>query len=201
MRTAYLAAAALCIAGGAQAQKVEQPASPTLETGIPAPMLKLSSFPRFYSGSEGLPPADPQAPDYWRADPKLYAGVDFGSNFGVETTFTNPGYQQGLRFRGTGPRLAEGVPMGVGGYDLDLAAKLTLPVDDRLSAFGTLGVSASARNYHDGNTFGVGPLGSLGATYKMNNKQTATVEVPLGMARKSISGARGGYGASLKLGF
>lgn len=194
--------AVLLAAGSAQAQLIAPLPTPALQAECPAALRKVPSFPRAYAGGEGLPPADPLALDIFRADPKLVAGVDLNSRLGIETTFTNPNYLEGMHYVGFGPRLAQGIPLGVGGFDLTLATCLNVPVDERLSAFGTLGVGALVRQHHEVSTLDVGPVASVGATYKLNSRQTATAEIPLGaMARKKMSGSTTGLGASVKLGF
>ena len=194
--------AALGVVANAHAQLFEPASVPTLQATTPRAMLELSPARRVYAGSDGLPPADPKAPDYYRADPKLYAGIIFNPYLGIEAKFTNPGYREGLYFVGLGPRQAKPVPLGVGGFDFETVGRLTVPVDDKLSAFGTLGVAAIARQRHYCKTLDIGPAGSVGATYKLNNGQTATAEIPLGAAaRKAMSGQSGGIGARLKLGF
>lgn len=202
MKAAHLAVtAALFAAGGAHAQLVDPPAAPVLETRMPFPMHNLPAYPGIYAGNEGLPPADPKAPDYFRPDLKLYTGIAFSPNFGVDLTFTNPDYREGVHFRGFGPRLAQGIALGKDGYNLDLTARATVPVTEEVSAFGTAGVSTGVRRYPGATTTGFAPMGSVGATFKLNSKQTATAEIPLGAAVKRITGKGGGVGATLKLGF
>lgn len=194
--------ATLLTASSAQAQFVTPPQAPVLQAERPAPMRNLQSFPGVYGESEGLPPSDPLAVDLYRYDPKLHAGVAFSSHFGIEATLTNPNYVQRLTYMGSGPRLAQGVPLGTGGYDFVLAPKLTLPIDDRLSAFGKLGVAASERVHRQDTITDIGPAASVGTTYKLKNGQTVTAEIPLSpLERKAISGSTAGYGARLKVGF
>lgn len=189
-------------AGSAQAQFVAPLQTPVLQAERPAAMRSLQSFPNVYGTSEGLPPADPLALDLYRSDPKLHIGIAFNSHLGIEATLTNPNYVQRLTYMGSGPRLAQGVPLGTGGYDFILAPKLTLPLDDRLSAFGKLGVAASERVHRQDTITDIGPAASVGTTYKLKNGQTVTAEIPLSpIERKAISGSTAGYGARLKVGF
>lgn len=206
----FVAAFAVFAAGGARAQLVGPAPEPAFKADQPALLRNLPSYSRFHGTIEGLAPADPQALDLYRADPKLTAGVDFNPYLGMEATFVNPNHREGLHlvagdlgtFLGNGPRLAQGTPLGTGGYDVDLAARLRVPVDDRLGAFGKLGVGASERVHHTGTTTDVGAAASVGLTYKLNTTQTVTAEVPLGpLERKAMSGATDGYGARLKFGF
>lgn len=191
------AAAALLAAGSAQGQLIEPRSERQAAIRMPA-RASLPSLPGFYAGSQGLAPADPLALDLFRADPKLYAGVDFGGGFGIETRFVHPDYREGLHYMGYGPRLANGIPLGEQGFDFDLVARQSVPVGEGLGVFGELGLSSARRQHHEVGTTAIGPAASVGATYKLNSKQTATLEAPLGgTALKTL----GGYGANLKLGF
>jgi len=206
---------AIVAAGSAAAQLLPAATDPVLRADPPTTLRSLQPYAPFHARAEGLPPADPNAVESYRADLKLTAGFNVNPNFSLEATFVNPLYQDGLRYIGPGPRLAQGVPLGysgsnpglgmprgVGGYDLDLVAKLAVPIDRRLSAFGKLGVATSERRLRDNTTTEFGTAASVGATYQLTNGQTITAEVPLGaMARKAMTGAADGYGARIKLGF
>ncbi len=192
----------LFAAGAAHGQLLPSAPAPALKASKPSPIAGLAPATSFYGRSEGLPPADPQAPDIYRADPKLVVGVQVNPVLGIDATMTNPDYKEGLHYRGAGPRDAAAVPLGKRGYDLSTVARASVPVNDRLSTFGTLGVTASVRKHPDGTTIDTGPAASVGANYRVNSKQTATAEVPLGaMERQRMSGAKDGVGARLKLGF
>jgi hypothetical protein len=203
LKTIRIAAlASFFAAGSALAQLVVPPPAPVLQAERLAPMRDLASFPAVYGASEGVAPADPLALDLYRSDPKLHIGVAFSSYLGIEATLTNPNYVQRLTYVGGGPRLAQGVVLGAGGYDFVLAPRLTVPIDDRLSAFGKLGVAASERVHRQDTITDIGPAASVGTTYKLKNGQTVTAEIPLSpIERKAISGSTAGYGARLKVGF
>lgn len=188
--------AVLFATAGAKAQLLEPLPRPVLQLA-PSAMRSVPTFPSFYTGNQGLPPADPLALDIYRPDLKLYAGVDFHPRFGIEMTYTNRDYTEGMHFRGFGPRKADSIPLFVGGFNLDVAARASAPVDDRLTVFGTLGVSAIVRD-----RVKLAPAASVGATYKLNSRQTATAEIPFGsQAIKAITGKAGALGGSVKLGF
>lgn len=194
--------ATLFATGSAFAQLVAPPQAPVLQAERSVPMRNLDAFPSVYGATEGLAPADPLALDLYRSDPKLHIGVAFSPYLGIEATLTNPNYVQRLTYMGGGPRLAQGVALGTGGYDFILAPRLTLPIDDRLSAFGKLGVAASERVHRQDTLTDIGPAASVGTTYKLKNGQTVTAEIPLSpIERKAISGSTAGYGARLKVGF
>lgn len=208
-----LTAALLC-AHGAQAQFVTPVPIQALQAERPAALPAFPSFPQLVSRNEGLPPDDPLARYLYRFDPKLYARIDVNPYLGFETTLTNPRYTDVPRYVGSEPRLAQGAPIGVGGINIDVAARLTIPVDDRFSVFGKLGVSveqrthqaADQRNSYDVNaittTTSLGPAASVGARYKLDKDRTATAEVLLGApARRELNGTASGIGTKLKLDF
>lgn len=203
MKTVLTAlAGAVLAAGSAQAQWVTPLPAPALQAAPSATVRNLPTFPRLEASSQGLGPADPAAPDLYRPDPKLVAAVAFNPIAGVEATFTNRDYVERLTYIGGGPRLAQGVPLAVGGYDLKVAARMVVPVDDRLSGFGRLGMAVSQRDQHKYSTSDIGPAASVGGSYKLGQGQSATVEIPLDpIERRQMSGSKTGYGARLKLGF
>jgi hypothetical protein len=203
VKTARLALMLVLFAtAGARAQLLEPASDATAKLGRQATERSFPSFPHFYAGSEGSPPADPLALDIYRLAPKLFAGVDLNPTTGIEMTLTNPDHYEGMRFQGFGPRRADSVQVGANGFNFDAVARVTVPVDNQLAVFGKVGVSAAERKKHDGSTLDVGPAASLGATYKLNSRQTATAEVPLGaIARKALTGSAGALGGHVKLGF
>ncbi|MFP5391703.1 MAG: hypothetical protein ACLGI6_09175 [Gammaproteobacteria bacterium] len=202
MKTVQIALPLLLLAaGGAHAQLVEPSPAPILEPGASRGMRPLAPYTPFHAGVEGLPPADPQALDLYRPDLKLHAGVDLGPYLSIESKFTNPGYREGMHFRGPGPRRADPMPLAAEGFDLDLASRVSVPVDERLDAFGTLGMAASVRKLRHGKSTDFGPIGSVGATYKLERGRTATLEVPLRAMTRTSAGGMPGLGANLTLGF
>lgn len=206
---------AIIIQSSAFGQQLPAPDEPALRADAAPRMRSLPAASAFHADSIGLPPADPLAVELYRADPKLVVGFDVNPLFGLEATFVNPLHREGLTYLGSGPRLAQGVPLnfsgprpspgaphGVGGFDLDLAARLTVPLDERWHAFGKLGATVSQRKYGTTSGTEIAPAASVGATYKLDNGQTLTAEAPLGaLARKALSGVSGAGGARVKLGF
>jgi hypothetical protein len=189
-------------AAGAHAQLVELASGPTIQAERPVVMRDFATFPQLSGMAQGLPPSDPLAPDLYRADPKLYARLDFNRNVGLEATLTNPDYLDRIKYLGSGPRLAHGAVIGTGGFNFQLAARLSRSVDEQLGVFSKVGMAALERQHQDGVTSSSGAWLSTGATYKLDRGQTATLEIPIGaMARKTMSGAASGYAARLNLGF
>ena len=86
--------------------------------------------------------------------------------------------------------------------DLQFAARLTHPIDSRLSVFSKLGMGTLKHQHHIKVTTSSGLWVSMGATYKFDNGQTLTAELPIGaVARETMTGTVFGYTAKLNLGF
>lgn len=201
-RSSLVLLAALPLAGAAHAQLLAPADVPALQAERRTATTSVPTFPVMRGHTQGLAPADPLAADIYRSDPKLFASIDLNPNLGVEATLVNPRYWEGQRYVGGTVRLAQGAPLNVGGFDLQLAARLTVPLTDRLDAFGKVGVARSERQRRDDRMTSTTGAASIGTNFKLDNGQTATLEVPLGaVARKALSGVNDGYGAALKVGF
>lgn len=123
--------AALSAAGAAQAQS-------TADTA-----------PHAYVGI-GVANAENRIVDAWKPDAKIFAGYQFDRNLGVETGYTRFG------------RVGVDVPGLYGddhgrtkGSSSYIAGTYTLPLNERVAAYGKLGVSYNERSY-------VGNFGALG---------------------------------------
>jgi len=192
---------ALVAAGSARAQLLAAP-GPAIAAERPATIRNLVAFPQLSGVAQGLPPDDPLAPYLYQADPKLYARADFNANVAIETTLTNPDYLDRLKYVGNQPRLAQGAVLGAHGLDVQLAARLTLPIDEHVGIFTKTGVAGMGRKSLGAAATSLGPWVSVGVTYKLDNGQTATAEIPLAtIARKIMGGVAGGHAARLNLGF
>jgi len=193
-------AAGLLAAGAVHAQLVDLAPATTLGAERRAVLGDLPAYPRTYAGGEGMP--DPHRFDLYRADPRLYAGIDFNSRLALETSFTNPDYREGLHYHPPGPPPAGGIQMGVGGFNLNVGARLTVPIDDRLSAFARVALSYQERVRHGVTTSALPADVRVGATYQLNRRQSVTAEVPLtALARKMLMGGAGGPSGVVRLGF
>jgi opacity protein-like surface antigen len=211
--------AALLAAGGAQAQLIE-PAPATATTQLQAQPSAQSSafarsfqpFPRVY-GSNEAPNPDPKLFGDYRSDPKLTLGVDLGGNFGIEAGYTNL-RSRGVHYVDMGRADERANALGTRGSSSYLAGKLTVPVDDRLTAYGTLGVAVSDNNkrildQHDLSPKAlkdsdVGVYAGVGARYKLSERATITGQAQRfgDTERKWGSDTNAnGVSAKLKLGF
>jgi len=185
-----LAAALLAAAGGAHAQLLAQSqdhaaASKDL-SGTPAlsaPFAKIQPVPRTYMGDAaetgGLRYQDKSAFGVYVSDPKLFAGVNVSPYFAIETGYANL-YTRGFHFADYARPDEVNGALGTKGSNSYLAARLNVPVNDQLSAYGKLGVAVSDRVAHDKtlrNTVtdtDVGAYVGMGARYKVNEKASVS---------------------------
>jgi len=177
-------AAAGFAAASAQAQLVEPSNAPLLKRQAqPQDQAFARSFqpmPRPYMRNEAEIPDVKLLGDDYRVDPKLKAGFDLNPYFSIETGYQNL-YSRGFHYADPGrPNEREGAlgSYGSAGY---AAVKLTVPVDDRLTAYGKLGIADTGRLLHDSRTTSVregdiGPYANLGARYKLNDKASVSAQ-------------------------
>jgi opacity protein-like surface antigen len=180
-------ASAICLlaAGGAQAQLVNG-AAPKDLSGTPAlsqPFAKIQPVPRTYMGNAaetgGLRYQDKSAFGVYVSDPKLFAGVNLAPNFAIETGYANL-YTRGFHFADYARPDEVNGALGTKGSNSYLAARLDVPVNDQLSAYGKLGVAVSERVTHDKTLRGtvsdtdVGAYVGMGARYKLNEKSSVS---------------------------
>lgn len=189
-------AAALLLIGSAQAQLADAPA-PRLKAEPGGRFGPLAAgFKRYepvYGGNETANPNDRQFQGF-RTDPRLVIGYAFNKYLAVETGYSHL-RDDGFHKIDPGPiesAVAAGA-LGAKSHTTYVAAKLTLPVTDRLTAYGKLGVAQStvtndgfvteqqAKRRQSGGVFagetGAGAYGALGAKYKLNDRATLSGEV------------------------
>ncbi|MCC2974004.1 outer membrane beta-barrel protein [Massilia sp. IC2-476] len=216
--------AILLCAGGAQAQLVDVPSSRLeAESGNRFGPL-AEGFKRYspvYGGNESANPNDKVFQGF-RTDPRLVLGVKLNKYLALETGFSflaDEGFHRIDTF-GSGPAEAA-VAAGdllAKSHTTYAAAKLSIPVIERLSAYGKVGVAhsivkndsfmspqraqaiAAGRGADIGKETGSGPYGAIGARYKLNDRTTVSGEVrsngsatPFGRA-SNASGVRGSVG-------
>ena len=200
------AGAVLAVVGSAQAQRLNLPA-PQSET----PAISLSRtqpFPLPYTTNEAtkeiLYNRFPMFNEY-RTDPKLVLGFDLTPNFGLEAGYTNL-FSRGFHYADIEARHEnrEGA-LGQGGFTSYAAVKLTVPVNDRLTAYSKFGIAYSerdtfARSVKDADA---GPYANVGAHYKLSDRATLSGEYQrTGDTKKWGNDTNAnGVGAKLNLGF
>jgi opacity protein-like surface antigen len=201
--------AGVFVIGSAQAQLLEPASAPTLQAEKPMDQVfgKIQQpFPRSYMSNETAPSIDKLHPNF-RTDPKLVGGFELTPNLGIEAGFSNL-YSQGFHYMDERHADERGGALGNHGIASHLAAKVTVPVDDRLSAYGKLGVAYSVRESAGQDKtlrdIDVGPYAGVGAKYKLTDKASLSGEYQFqGDTGKKWSNDTNanGFGAKLKLGF
>jgi len=196
-------AIALLAIGSAQAQLAE-PSSARLET---EPLDRhgplAAGFKRYtplYGGNEAANPNDRQFQGF-RTDPRLVLGVNLNKYLALETGYSYL-WDEGFHKIDTFGRRSGATEAAVAAGDLRaksnttyFAAKLTLPVTDRLTAYGKFGVAhsvvkndgfvspqqaeaiAAGKPVQAGGESNTGPYGAVGAKYKLNDRTTLSGEV------------------------
>ena len=122
--------------------------------------------PRAYVGGSVVSAKNSQLDDH-KAGGKIYGGYQVNQTWAAEAGYTDFGDHD----------TAGGTSKGNGTY---VAAKATMPINERLSAFGKVGVQHSERKF-DSNALHLkdtdtGAYGGLGMQYKLNQQVALTAE-------------------------
>lgn len=140
--------AALLAAGNVHAQAPEGPPMPVdIMTAVPAPPFTIQTMPRTYLGNTTEGDANRifdngSAFGVYRTDPKLVGGINLTRRVAIEAGYTNLVDRGHYLADYARPNDVAGA-LGVGGYNSYLAAKLTLPLGERLQVIGKLGIARS----------------------------------------------------------
>lgn len=217
MTTIHIAlAAGLSFAGVAHAQLLDNAAATRDLSGLHVPppsFAKIQPVPRTYMGNaaetDGLRYQDKSAFGVYVSDPKLFAGVNLAPNFAIETGYANL-YTRGFHFADYARPDEVNGALGTKGSNSYLAARLNVPVNDQLAAYGKLGVAVSDRVAHDRTLHNtvtdtdVGAYVGMGARYKVNEKAAVTAGYEqYGNSAKKFGSETNNSGlqAKFKLGF
>jgi OmpA-OmpF porin, OOP family len=154
------AAFGIAAMGAAQAQTTQ---STTSETGIvntysPTPYVGVA-----------ISTAKNQASDNWRPAAKVFGGYNIDQNWAVELGYTHFGSEDYDSRSSTG----NVVRSDVKGSSSYVAGKYTVPVNERVSAYGKLGASYNERKNRLGgigeyNERDTGLYGAVGVQYALN---------------------------------
>jgi opacity protein-like surface antigen len=218
-------AAALLAAGSAQAQLVETASSRlSAEPGGRFGPL-AAGFKRYsplYGGNETANPNDRLFPGF-HTDPNLVLGYAFNQYLALETGYSHlrdQGFHKANPFDQRENAVDAAVAAGALGATSNttyIAARITVPVNERLSAYGKFGIAhskvekdgfispAMAQAAAEGKSpvageTGTGPFGAVGARYKVNDRTTLKGEYRVnGSASKfgsasNASGLKGSVG-------
>jgi hypothetical protein len=222
MHVKHLLLATALLASAAQARPPEdaQVAAPRLSadsTGRYGPIAEgFKRYTPLYGENEAANPNDRQFSGF-RTDPRLVLGYAFTKNFAIEAGYAHL-RDEGFHKIEPGPveqAVAAGA-LGAKSHTTYVAAKVTLPLSERLSVYGKFGVAQSQLK-DDGllprgsPTVGgaalpgsdEGAYGAVGATFRVNKRTTVSGEiVGNGSARKfdNVSNASGLKG-SVGIGF
>lgn len=139
-------AAAIFLAGSAQAQSLEPQAgtySNPKQAAIQESFDKAQRlpYPRAYGGNEAASPNDKAFAGLFKRDPRLVGGYELFPNLAVEAGYVYL-LDYGFHRIEPGPDAAPG-GLNHNNFSSHLAFKYTLPLTDRLSAFGKVGVAHS----------------------------------------------------------
>ena len=187
--TFVFAAAALAAGTAAQAQQLSTPS----DTVSYRPYIGI-----------GVASAGDTATDSHRADGKIFGGVDFSNNLGVEAGYVNFSSRD-RHFSEAQTGIPGGVTSATKGYGTYVAAKYTVPVSDRFSAYGKLGVSHNVRKYSSNVGYDEdidnGVYAGLGVQYKLNEKVSLVGEYERYGRGKEMGARADVWSAGLKFGF
>ena len=135
------------------------------------------------------------------ADAKIFGGVDFSNNLGVEAgyvNFSSRDYHYPEEWTG----IPGGVNVSTKGYGAYVAGKYTVPINERFSAYGKLGLAHSQRKWNnDYNASDNDVYAGVGAQYKLNDTLSLVGEYEHYGKRKDFGARAGVWSAGLKVGF
>jgi opacity protein-like surface antigen len=142
-------AAAILFAGAAQAQVVEQPSQATnLYSTSKRPAMQdafdkaYQPWPRAYGGNEAASPNDKAFEGLFTRDPRLLGGYQLSPSLAIEAGYV---YLLDYGFHRINPGPLESLPgtLNLNNFSSHLAVKYSVPLTDRLLAFGKVGVAHS----------------------------------------------------------
>jgi len=171
-----LLAGALLAAGAAQAQLVEPAAAPVdladtrARTVYSAPRPTAhQAYPRIYGGNLASNPNDRLFAGLYKTDPKLMMGIAITPTLAFEAGYVN---LLDLGFHPVNERDPEDTSGAIGqqGFNTHLAAKVTRPLSERLTAYGKLGIARSEQRIGALAGVDVGLYTGVGAKYKVNER-------------------------------
>lgn len=195
-------------AAGVHAQLLPDPAPrqpPQIERSEPAAPDPFAGshqpYPRVYGGNVAAQPND-HVFTGMRRDPRLLGGVEVAPNVAIEGGYLNLP-DKDLHSVEPGKPADASIPLGEKGSSNHLAAKYSLPVDERLSAYGKAGIAYTEKKREKGVAGSdTGLYAGAGASYKVDKRTTVSGDfVRHGDAAKKFDRVRDGVQGNLKMGF
>ena len=131
--------------------------------------------------------------DGYKASGKIFGGYEFDQNWGVEAGYTNFDKED----------VAGGTVKGSGTY---VAGKYSIPLAERVTGYGKLGVAYNERKYSSStlgqvNSYDTGLYGGVGVEYKLNEKLAVNAEYERYGKDKAFGAKADVYTVGLKYGF
>lgn len=140
--------------------------------------------PLIYGANVAENPNDQLFKGTFKTDPRLLLGIEISPRWSVEAGYANL-FDRGFhRIDERDARDTEGA-LGINGFSSHAAVKYTLPVTDRLSAYGKLGIAYSETAGSKDKAGETGLYTGVGARLKVNDRMT-------------IGGEYGNHGGSVK---
>lgn len=170
-----------------------------LAMGAAQAQTTTNTAPHAYVGI-GVAAAENRIVDAWKADAKIFAGYQFDQNLGVEAGFTRFG-RVGVHYTVIDFNV-DGRTKGSSSY---VAGTYTMPLNERVAAYGKLGVAYSERSYVS--NFGAqgehdsGIYAGAGLQYKLTGNLALTGEYERFGKKKTFGAKADVFTLGLKYGF
>ena len=151
-----------------------------------------TTAPHAYVGI-GAATANNKSTDDYKTNAKIYGGYEFDQNWGVEAGYTN--FDK------------EDIPVGnVKGSGTYVAGKYSVPLGERFTGYGKLGVSYNERKVSSStlgqiNSYDTGLYGGVGVEYKLNQNLALNAEYERYGKDKAFGAKADVYTVGLKYGF
>lgn len=203
----------LCAATAAQAQLLDGAAAPQMERKPVEPepfggKVKPVS-PGYVEGGTRKANANPGLS--YSPDPRVSVGARLSENAAIEVGHVDTGTRPYADLDGIPPSPLEPARARIKADSTYVAGKLSVPVGERIEAYGKVGMAYSERQYHDRRGTAIkdvdaGPYAGVGADYKVSGKASVTGKVErFGDTGKKwgagSGGGANGVSAGMKLGF
>lgn len=166
-----------------------------------AQTIAADTAPHAYVGI-GASTSDNITKDEYRVGGKIYGGYQFDRNWGVEAGYTYLDSQDFSRSIGANRNLSGSVK----GSNSYIAGKYTIPINERFSAYGKLGLAYTERKYSDNaglryNDNDTGVYGGVGVQYKLNQNVSLVGEYERYGKDKKIGAKADAYTVGLQYDF